>query len=88
MSYLLNGVVEQNYIAHVMAYSACIGPYDLESCRARGSAGSTLNPPQTSGNVNTTPVAASTTKSGSTSLHAVSSFILAISLIAALAVYH
>ncbi|XP_052791686.1 alkaline phosphatase-like [Mya arenaria] len=27
MSHLFHGVQEQNYIAHVMAYSACIGPY-------------------------------------------------------------
>lgn len=27
MSHLINGVKEQSYIAHVMAYSACIGPY-------------------------------------------------------------
>ena len=33
MSFLFNGVVEQNYIAHVMAYSTCIGPYDTVECR-------------------------------------------------------
>jgi hypothetical protein len=33
MSYLFDGVVEQNYIAHAMAYSACIGPYDKDACR-------------------------------------------------------
>ncbi|KAH3859395.1 hypothetical protein DPMN_102115 [Dreissena polymorpha] len=27
MAHLFYGVQEQNYIAHVMAYSACIGPY-------------------------------------------------------------
>lgn len=25
-SYLINGVVEQNYVAHVVSYAACIGP--------------------------------------------------------------
>ena len=27
MAHLFYGVHEQNYIAHVMAYSACVGPY-------------------------------------------------------------
>ena len=27
MSHLFNGVVEQNYIAHVMAYASCVGEY-------------------------------------------------------------
>jgi alkaline phosphatase len=33
MSFLFRGTVEQSYIAHAMAYSACIGAYDNESCR-------------------------------------------------------
>lgn len=32
MAHLINGVQEQNYIAHVMAYSACIGPYTGHEC--------------------------------------------------------
>jgi hypothetical protein len=28
-----NRTIEQNYIAHVMAYSACIGPYNTDDCR-------------------------------------------------------
>lgn len=28
LGFLFDGTVEQNYIAHVMAYSACIGPYN------------------------------------------------------------
>lgn len=27
MSHLIYGVQEQNYIAHVMAYAMCVGPY-------------------------------------------------------------
>lgn len=27
MSYLFHGVKEQNYVAHVMAYAACLKPY-------------------------------------------------------------
>lgn len=33
MSFLYSGTVEQNYIAHAMAYSACIGPYNSIMCR-------------------------------------------------------
>lgn len=36
MAHLFHGVQEQNYIAHVMAYSACIGPY-LDDCDRPGS---------------------------------------------------
>lgn len=39
MSHLVNGVQEQSYIAHVMAYAACIGPYGSgnlkKKCTAR-----------------------------------------------------
>ena len=28
MSHLFHGVHEQNYIAHVMAYASCVGPYN------------------------------------------------------------
>jgi hypothetical protein len=33
MSFLFAGTVEQSYIAHAMAYSACIGAYDTNECR-------------------------------------------------------
>ena len=33
MSFLFTGTVEQSYIAHAMAYSACIGAYNTEECR-------------------------------------------------------
>ena len=33
MAHMFHGVHEQNYIAHVMAYSACVGRYKLEKCR-------------------------------------------------------
>lgn len=33
MSFLFEGTVEQNYIAHAMAYSACIGDYDNLACK-------------------------------------------------------
>jgi hypothetical protein len=33
MSFLFEGTVEQSYIAHAMAYSACIGPYDNNDCK-------------------------------------------------------
>lgn len=33
MSFLLSGTVEQSYIAHAMAYSACIYPYNNTDCR-------------------------------------------------------
>ncbi|XP_048810610.1 intestinal-type alkaline phosphatase-like [Lagopus muta] len=36
MAYLFHGVQEQNYIAHAMAYAACLEPY--ENCRQRSSA--------------------------------------------------
>eukprot|EP00076_Gallus_gallus_P007301 XP_003641809.1 intestinal-type alkaline phosphatase [Gallus gallus] len=36
MAYLFHGVQEQNYIAHAMAYAACLEPY--ENCRQRNSA--------------------------------------------------
>ena len=34
MAHLFHGVHEQHYIAHVMAYAACVGPHDTEACRA------------------------------------------------------
>uniref|UniRef100_A0A4W6D7Y0 alkaline phosphatase n=1 Tax=Lates calcarifer TaxID=8187 RepID=A0A4W6D7Y0_LATCA len=40
MSHLFHGVQEQNYIAHVMAYAACLEPYD--NCK--------LSPPNHAGN--------------------------------------
>ncbi len=33
MSHLFDGTVEQHYIPHAMAYSACIGPYNTKKCR-------------------------------------------------------
>jgi len=33
MSHLIHGTHQQSYIAHVMAYSACIGPYSGPGCR-------------------------------------------------------
>ena len=33
MSFLFTGTVEQSYVAHAMAYSACIGAYDTDDCR-------------------------------------------------------
>uniref|UniRef100_A0A803XPZ8 Alkaline phosphatase n=1 Tax=Meleagris gallopavo TaxID=9103 RepID=A0A803XPZ8_MELGA len=36
MAYLFHGVQEQNYIAHAMAYAACLEPY--ENCRQRTNA--------------------------------------------------
>ena len=33
MSFLFTGTVEQSYVAHAMAYSACIGAYDTDECR-------------------------------------------------------
>ncbi|NXC47438.1 PPBI phosphatase, partial [Penelope pileata] len=36
MAYLFHGVQEQNYIAHVMAYAACLEPYT--DCRQRSAA--------------------------------------------------
>ena len=33
MSFLFTGTVEQSYVAHAMAYSACIGAYKTEECR-------------------------------------------------------
>ncbi|NXL07692.1 PPBI phosphatase, partial [Mesembrinibis cayennensis] len=36
MAHLFHGVQEQTYVAHVMAYAACIEPY--AACRQRGSA--------------------------------------------------
>ncbi|XP_024135269.1 intestinal-type alkaline phosphatase 1 [Oryzias melastigma] len=36
MSHLVHGVQEQNYIAHVMAYAACLEPY--ENCRNHAAA--------------------------------------------------
>jgi hypothetical protein len=33
MSFLFTGTVEQSYVAHAMAYSACIGAYDTNECR-------------------------------------------------------
>nr|XP_061790996.1 alkaline phosphatase-like [Nerophis lumbriciformis] len=42
MSHLFHGVQEQNYIAHVMAYAACLPPY--EDCK--------LTPPNHAGSLN------------------------------------
>ena len=39
MSHLVHGVHQQSYIAHVMAYSACIGPHDNANCRLRMASG-------------------------------------------------
>jgi len=39
MSHLVHGVHQQSYIAHVMAYSACIGPHDNLKCRLRMASG-------------------------------------------------
>ena len=33
MAHMFHGVHEQNYIGHVMAYSACVGRYKLEKCK-------------------------------------------------------
>jgi hypothetical protein len=32
MSYLFDGTFEQSYVAHAMAYSACIGPFNGSNC--------------------------------------------------------
>ena len=37
MAHLLTGVYEQNYIAHAMAYAACIGEDDKDSKRCTSS---------------------------------------------------
>ncbi len=34
-SHLIHSVHEQNYIAYVMAYSACIGPYIGDECHSK-----------------------------------------------------
>ncbi|KAK8728668.1 hypothetical protein OTU49_009083 [Cherax quadricarinatus] len=36
MGHLFHRLHEQTYVAHVMAYSACIGPYNNSCCRSRG----------------------------------------------------
>ena len=46
MSYLFDGTVEQNYIAHVMAYSTCIGPYNKASCREKRGGNSDISSSQ------------------------------------------
>ncbi len=33
MSYLFDGTFEQSYVAHAMAYSACIGPFNGSNCK-------------------------------------------------------
>ena len=33
MSFLFTNTIEQNYIPHAMAYSACIGPYANDECK-------------------------------------------------------
>ncbi|XP_055580000.1 intestinal-type alkaline phosphatase [Falco cherrug] len=43
MAHLFHGVQEQTYVAHVMAYAACLEPYT--ACRQRGSAPSTRATP-------------------------------------------
>lgn len=40
MAHLFHGVQEQTYVAHVMAYAACIEPYT--DCRQRNSGSSIL----------------------------------------------
>jgi hypothetical protein len=34
-SHFIHSVHEQNYIAYVMAYSACIGPYKGDNCHSQ-----------------------------------------------------
>jgi hypothetical protein len=46
MSFLFEGTVEQSYIPHAMAYSACIGRYDTLICRRER--GHVENQPQNS----------------------------------------
>lgn len=43
MAHLFHGVQEQTYVAHVMAYAACIEPYT--NCRQRDSAPSSHTTP-------------------------------------------
>jgi hypothetical protein len=53
MSFLFTGTVEQSYILviSIMAYSACIGPYNNQQCKKnRGS--DTINPTNTNQNLN------------------------------------
>ena len=50
MSFLFTGTVEQSYIAHAMAYSACIGVYNNDDCRSKRGIDepmTTLNPTTT-----------------------------------------
>jgi alkaline phosphatase len=39
MAHLIHGVQEQHYVAHVMAYAACIGP-NKDHCRGTNTASS------------------------------------------------
>jgi hypothetical protein len=41
-SHLIHSVHEQNYIAYVMAYSACIGPYKGDDCHSKPNKGTNL----------------------------------------------
>lgn len=43
MAYLFHGVQEETYVAHVMAYAACLEPYT--TCRQRDSAPGTRATP-------------------------------------------
>ena len=43
MSHLFHTTHEQTHIAHVMAYSACIGPYkDEDRCKTSGAAANSI----------------------------------------------
>ena len=42
MAHLIHGVKEQNYIAHVMAYAACVGHYS-DNCERTQVASSTTS---------------------------------------------
>lgn len=44
MAHLFHGVKEQNYVAHVMAYAACLEPYKDCPPRTRASAGCVNTP--------------------------------------------
>jgi hypothetical protein len=52
MSFLFTGTVEQSYIAHAMAYSACIGPYNNQQCKKNRGGSDTINPTITNQNLN------------------------------------
>jgi len=50
MSFLFTGTVEQSYITHAMAYSACIYPYNTTECR--NNRGPYTNPKSNSSSIN------------------------------------